>query len=249
MPPLILALDTAFSRCTAAVFDAAGAGELLAAEEPEIGKGHAERLTGVIDDVLSKAGANYGDLARVVVTTGPGSFTGIRVGVAAARGLALALDIPAVGISTLEALARGLLARSMSGTNEPGVDASPVLAVIDARRGEIYAALFAVGGDVLEGPAALQPEALDGFLGEAWSAAPGMRLHLAGSGAPIAATALSGRPYVIASDTDRIDPAILARLGAAATAVEPPRPLYLRGADAKPSSAPSLRRKIAESIP
>lgn len=249
MPPLILALDTAFSRCTAAVFDAAGAGVLLAAEEPEIGKGHAERLTGVIDDALCEAGATYGDLARVVVTTGPGSFTGIRVGVAAARGLALALEIPAVGVSTLEAIARSALAKSMSGADRPTDDTAPVLAVIDARRGEIYAALFAATGDVLEDPAALQPDALDGFLGQAWSADPGMRLRLAGSGAEIAATALSGRRCAIASDTDRIDPAILARLGAAAPAGEPPRPLYLRGADAKPSSAPSLRRKIAESIP
>ena len=114
MPPLILALDTAFTRCTAAVYDPAGEGRLLAAAEPDIGTGHAERLTGVIDDVLTEAGATHGDLARIVVTTGPGSFTGIRVGVAAARGLALALDIPALGVSDAADPLVAVLTRKLS---------------------------------------------------------------------------------------------------------------------------------------
>ena len=251
MPPLILALDTAFSRCTAAVFDPSGAGRLLAAAEPDIGTGHAERLTGVIDAVLAEAGATYRDLSRIVVTTGPGSFTGIRVGVAAARGVALALDVPAVGISTLEALARGAL----GGGGETGAKTAPVLAVIDARRGEVYAALFAGDGDLIDGPSALQPSQLAAFLArpadalQAGTLEAGGQLRLVGSGAAIADAHLSGTATMIVGDTDRIDPEILARLGARARTGEPPRPLYLRSADAKPSSAPSLRGERTESIP
>ncbi|WAP70844.1 tRNA (adenosine(37)-N6)-threonylcarbamoyltransferase complex dimerization subunit type 1 TsaB [Jiella pelagia] len=250
MPPLILALDTAFARCTAAVFDPSGEGRLLASAEPDIGTGHAERLTGVIDDVLTEAGATYGDLARIVVTTGPGSFTGIRVGVAAARGLALALDIPALGVSTLEALAKGAFA-----SKEAGANGSPILAVIDARRGEVYAALLSGDGRMSAGPSALQPSRLAAFVaGPAESLHPGFRqpgnpLRLVGSGAAIAEANLSGTETMIVGDTDRIDPEILARLGALAATGEPPRPLYLRSADAKPSSAPSLRGERTESIP
>ncbi|NDW04581.1 tRNA (adenosine(37)-N6)-threonylcarbamoyltransferase complex dimerization subunit type 1 TsaB [Jiella pacifica] len=251
MPPLILALDTAFARCTAAVFDPSGEGRLLAAAEPDIGTGHAERLTSVIDEVFTEAGATYGDLSRIVVTIGPGSFTGIRVGVAAARGLALALDIPAIGISTLEAIAKGALA-----SKDTGANASPILAVIDARRGEIYASLFSAGGRLIAGSAALQPSRLEAFLAgpaEALHAAGGEAggplLRLVGSGAAIAQAHLPGIETIIAGETDRIDPEILARLGARAPAGEPPRPLYLRSADAKPSSAPSLRHAPMESIP
>ena len=248
MPPLILAIDTAFSRCLAAVFDPADGGRLLAAREPEIGKGHAERLTRVIDDVLGEAGATYRDLSRVVVTTGPGSFTGIRVGVAAARGLALALDIPAVGISTLQALAHRAINGAINGRSETGDDmaSAPILAALDARRGEIYAALFSAGGSVLGDPVALQPAALDAMLNDAGSTGP---VRLVGSGAEIAAANLAGRSIAIVSAADRIDPETLARLGSNAAVGKPPSPLYLRSADAKPSSAASLRAGHVESIP
>ncbi|TFF25441.1 tRNA (adenosine(37)-N6)-threonylcarbamoyltransferase complex dimerization subunit type 1 TsaB [Jiella endophytica] len=253
MPPLVLAIDTAFSRCTAAVFDAAGDGRLLASAEPEIGKGHAERLTGVIDEVLAEAGITYRDLQRIAVTTGPGSFTGIRVGVAAARGLALALDIQAVGMSTLDALANGAIA--MAGGNAElrgGQSTTPVLAVIDARRGEVYAALYSSDGSALNGPAALLPADLPAFVTSAIAGGgpvSATALRLVGSGAAIAAAGLSDHDCVILDPSDRIDPETLARLGALAEAGEAPRPLYLRSADAKPSSAPSLRRAPTESIP
>ncbi|MBP0616293.1 tRNA (adenosine(37)-N6)-threonylcarbamoyltransferase complex dimerization subunit type 1 TsaB [Jiella mangrovi] len=251
MPPLILAIDTAFSRCMAAVFDAVGDGRLLSATEPEIGKGHAERLVGVIDDTLSDAGASYRDLGRIVVTTGPGSFTGIRVGVAAARGLSLALDSPAIGVSTLAALAHGVLASEKALGSEEGDEIrSPVLAILDARRGEVYAALHSANGDELNGPAALAPELLHDFvapaMGQAFKDVP---LRLVGSGAAIAAAHLAGHRCVVASESDRIDPEVLARLGAAIRPGDPPRPLYLRGADAKPSSMRSLREQGGESIP
>ena len=123
MPNLLLAIDTAFERCSAGLLDM-DARRMLARAEPEIGKGHAERLMGVVAEVLTEAGASYADLGRIAVAVGPGSFTGLRVGVAAARGLSLALAVPAVGIGTLDALAAPHI-----GTG------SPILAVLDARRG------------------------------------------------------------------------------------------------------------------
>ncbi len=94
-------------------------------------------------------------MAKLAVCIGPGSFTGIRVGVAAARGLEISLGVPSVGISTLEALA------------EPEWGEGPVLAVHDAKRGEVYAALFARGGETLREPEALAPDALPAFVASA----------------------------------------------------------------------------------
>ncbi len=247
MPPLILALDTAFTRCTVAVFDTAGDGRLLACAEPEIGKGHAERLTGVVDHVLAEAAATYGDLSRIVVTTGPGSFTGIRVGVAAARGLALALDIPAVGVSTLEALAHSAL--DAAGGDGAG---AAVLSLLDARRGVVYAALFSGSGAPLAQPSALQPQEISAYVAAARAAFPETvftGLRLVGTGVSLVKYNLAAMDPVVTGESDRIDPASLARLGARLPADEPPRPLYLRSADAKPSTAPSLRAGHAESIP
>lgn len=221
MTQLILAIDTAFERCAAAVYDADG-DVLLAAAEPEIGKGHAEQLMAVIAGVLDAANVTYADLARIGVTVGPGSFTGIRVGVAAARGLALALGVPAVGIDTLSALAAPSLGQGRA-----------ILATLDARRGEIYAALYAPDGAVLVAPRALAPADLPALLANLAADAP---LGLVGTGSAIALAALSGRQALVLDPHSRIDMAALSRLAARA-ADAPPRPLYLRGADAKPPSA------------
>src|SRR5690348_11165768 len=121
---ILLAIDTAASLCAACVYDSA-AGQELGREVIDIGKGHAERLIGVIDGALGQAGMTYKDLDRIGVSIGPGSFTGVRVGVATARGLALALGVPAVGVNTLEALAEE--------AHEKLPDRA-VLAAIDGRR-------------------------------------------------------------------------------------------------------------------
>jgi tRNA threonylcarbamoyladenosine biosynthesis protein TsaB len=125
---LILAFDTATEVATSALVDD---GEILGERTSK-----AQTLLADLDALLRQASARAGDVDAVAVGTGPGSFTGTRIGLAVARGLGLALDVPAAGVSTLDALAAGA----------PG--ATPV---IDAKRGEIFA----------PGPRALRPDELD----------------------------------------------------------------------------------------
>ncbi|KAB0683012.1 tRNA (adenosine(37)-N6)-threonylcarbamoyltransferase complex dimerization subunit type 1 TsaB [Aureimonas leprariae] len=209
----MLAIDTAGSRCSVALV--AGDGRALAARDPDLGRGHAERLMGLVGEVLEEAGAAYGDLSRIAVSVGPGSFTGLRVGVAAARGLALALGLPVVGVSTLEALA------------EPFRADGPTLAAIDAKRGEVWLAGFGPDDAVFLLPIAV---ALDGLPG-ALEALP-VPAVVAGSGASILAASFPGAR--VENGEGRVDVVALARIAMRRSAGEPPRPLYLRGADAKP---------------
>lgn len=234
MASLLLAVDTAFARCSVGLFDM-DAGIMLARDEPEIGKGHAEQLFGIIDDVLNAAGADYGSLRRIAVTVGPGSFTGLRVGVSAVRGLALTLGVPAVGVTTLEVLAAPHLAADRA-----------VLSVLDAKRGEVYAALYDASGAALKEPVALAPDDLVGVVAHA---PEGASLAVVGTGARIARHALAGRDVAILSETAAPDIATLCRLAAGRATGEAPRPLYLRGADAKPAAATGLFAIPGESAP
>lgn len=205
---ILLAIDTAASLCAACVYDTE-TGERGRAVL-DLGKGHAEHLIGVIDAALAEAGLSYGDLAAIAVSVGPGSFTGVRVGVAAARGLALALKIPAVGVSTLEALAA-----------EADSD-RPVIARIEAGRGQAYFARFAADGSIEFGPAALTLDEADRLVREAGDA-------------------------VALAMGQTADIAVYARLAAgklAAGPTAPPKPLYLRDADAKPQTSFALPRKV-----
>ena len=101
---IVLALDTAGETCAVALAKTGNGLSVLARRADAIGRGHAERLMPMIGEALAEAGLAYADLERIAVTTGPGSFTGTRIGVAVARGLALALGIRAVGVSVLDAL-------------------------------------------------------------------------------------------------------------------------------------------------
>ena len=123
MPPdsLILAFDTAAAHCAAAVLS----GDRLVAQALEpMDKGQAERLMPFLEDLLKHAGVDWHSLTALAVGTGPGNFTGVRIAVAAARGLALGLGIPAVGVTRFQALGHG----------QP----RPLTVIEDARRGEVY---------------------------------------------------------------------------------------------------------------
>ncbi len=220
---LLLAIDTANERCSAALLRLED-GALAACREEEIGRGHAERLMDVVGETLIEAGAGWADIGKLAVSIGPGSFTGIRVGVAAVRGLEISLGVPAIGVSTLEALA------------EPEWREAPVLAVHDARRGELYAALFAKGGAMLAEPAALAPDGLAAFA--AVGTAP---VRLVGTGAAIALEVLGGERAVLLPERRFASVAAIARLAAERDAEGSPMPLYLRGADARAQAPAGLR--------
>lgn len=220
---ILLAIDCAAGLCAAALYDS-GRQAVLAAISRDIGRGHAEDLTGVVQAVLHEAGRTYADLGLVAVTVGPGSFTGIRVGVAFARGLALALGIPAIGITTLEGIAA-----------EAGVG-RPVLAAIDAGRGEIHGALYSASGELLQGPVAMSPAT-------AADLAAARDALLAGSAGP-AIEAAATRPLA-ASEGQGATAGIetYARLAAMpGRDMTRPKPLYLRDADAKPQQGFAVPR-------
>ena len=183
-------------------------------------KGHQERLGGLVRDVVAEAGVAFEGLDRIGVTVGPGSFTGLRVGLAFAQGLGAALDRPVVGVSTLDGLAASLDRAE-----------TPVAALIDARRGQVYAKLFAHG-------AALGPdEALPLDEAARRIATRGDAVRLVGAGAAVVVEAFPDLRY--ASIDSRVAPApeALARLVRAADPeAHPPRPLYLRAPDATPPS-------------
>ena len=213
---IVLAIDTAGVDCAAAVFDSAS-GRLLGRVSETIGRGHAERLMAMIDEALAEARLSLSDVQRIGVTVGPGSFTGIRVGVAAARGLALALGVDCVGVSTLEVLAQT--------ASEPE---KPVLAAINAHRDEVYAQSFE--HDVPLGEALLLE--LDDYLARA--AVPGT--ILVGS----ASALVTDRNAETGPDHYPIE--IVARISAMAKAQGKPKPLYLRGPDAKPQTGFAVSR-------
>jgi tRNA threonylcarbamoyl adenosine modification protein YeaZ len=213
----LLAIDTSANLCAACVWDGDAA---IASITQDIGTGHAELLMGMINDVLRQAGKTYADLTRIGVVIGPGSFTGVRVGVSTARGLALALNIPAVGVTTLE----GLSAEAQA--LHPG---QPVLAVIDARREQLYSAMYDAAGRMIAEPAVLDAEATAARAG-------GTDLVLTGSGCTALSALLPNSEIAAQTATAAIE--TYARLAAAMPAgSDKPKPLYLRGADAKPQAS------------
>lgn len=141
--PITLALDTGHARCQCALLLASG--EILAVAEDRA-RGHAEVLIGQIDTLLLRAGIGYAALQRVAATTGPASFTGLRVGLAAAKGIGLACAIPALGVGTLAAL-------SLAG--EKG---RPLTVLIDAKRGDAWRQKFSAPGQPLTPPEKLPLE-------------------------------------------------------------------------------------------
>lgn len=216
----ILVIDTSGADCSAAIYDDA-AGTVLSSRQETIGKGHAEKLMAMIDTVLQESQLDMADLGKVGVVVGPGSFTGIRVGVSVARGFGVALNLPLCSVTALEALAYSYMKQN-------DVD-EPVLAAMDAKRGQVYLQLFGPDGEAREGPYVMELDAARDF----YAANPA---RLAGSGAAL----LQGAEAAITTDRLPIDQ--IAAL-AASKATGKPAPLYLRGPDAKPQAGFAVTRR------
>jgi tRNA threonylcarbamoyladenosine biosynthesis protein TsaB len=216
---LILAIDTALDACAAGVLDTE-TGKLVAQESIAMKRGHAEALMPLIARVMKASGLAFAALDRIAVTTGPGSFTGLRVGLSAARGLALAANKPVVGVTTLSAYAAPALSESGE---------QPVITAIDARHDQVY--FQAVSGN---GSSLIRPRVapIEEALGASRFGAP----HLLGN----AARMLADRWPVDALPPFKVDAqpapdiAWVAWLGAAVSPnTAPARPFYLRAPDAK----------------
>jgi tRNA threonylcarbamoyl adenosine modification protein YeaZ len=222
----LLAIDTALSACAAAVFDS-GERKVLASESLTMARGHAEALMPLIARVMDQAGLEFSELDRIAVTLGPGSFTGLRVGISAARGIALAAGKPAVGIPTLSAYAAPQIA------NDAG---AAIVAAIDAKHDRVYLQVFASSGRTIVAPTVAT-------IAEAVQASPGP-VCLVGSGAGLLAAAWP-EPAPLAVDAQEAPSIVwVARLGAAAPKTDvAPTPLYLRAADARPQDAARLPRQ------
>lgn len=210
----ILAFDCAGAQCAAALLDG---DRIIARRRIEGERGHAQFLIPLLNDTLADAGLAYADIDRIAVTTGPGSFTGIRVALAAAHGLALALDKPVVGVTVFEAVAAGVIAA--------GVAAPRILVAVDSRRAEIFAQLFDPAGRPSSEPIMASPADVAAWAGRG-------PLVVAGDAARLVAPQLDPAASVVGSGD--VDPGIVARLAAGRTPGPPLAPFYMRPADARP---------------
>ena len=223
----ILAIDTALEACSAALLDTES-GAILASESRTMIRGHAEALLPLVARLMDKAKLEFDHLDRIAVTTGPGSFTGLRVGLSAARGIGLAARKPVVGLTTLAALAAPYIAAD---------DTASVASVIDARHDHVYYQLFGPGGRTLV-PARIAPAQ------EATRAVATGPVRLVGSGARMLFQAWPRlQPLPLIDERRAPDIAWVARLGAATDEGAAPKPLYLRAPDAQPQDAAQLPRR------
>ena len=227
-PSYILAIDTSLGACSACCLSVRTT-ETAAIESVLMERGHSDTLVPLLDRVVSRIDGGFAGLARIAVTIGPGSFTGIRIGVAAARAIGLACKRPVVGVSTLSALAAPAIATRFRST---------VVAAIDAHHGNVYVQSFSADGATLLPPAVLSVVDAVAALGRG-------PLRMVGTGAPMLATEAWSRGVNAEVDEQMLVPDItfVARLGLLA---EPeravPRPLYLRAADAKPPTSGVIAR-------
>ena len=224
----ILGFDTATSACSAAVWED---GRIAARRFEPMSRGQSERLMPMVREVLSEAGADFPDLDLLAVTTGPGAFTGLRIGLAAARGMALAGDLACFGVTTLDAVAAGVSETERQKAN--------VLVVLDTKRAEVYAQAFRSDLRPLSEAQALMPADLATLTANGEGDANRVLVAGDGAGQVIQALKDKGIEAILSTAPGVPDAATVAAIAAERWSsdqpAEPLRPLYLRPPDAKAS--------------
>jgi tRNA threonylcarbamoyladenosine biosynthesis protein TsaB len=223
----ILALETSMGGCSASVLRARGASRLLFATEERMARGHAEALMPMVAEIMRHAGLDFAELDLIAATLGPGSFTGVRIAISAARGFALVTSAKLWGTDSLTVMAKVALA---SGAIESS--SSPFAVAIDARRSMLYLGLYDSEGKRLQGPLLIAPD--DGV-----SLLPcDLRLAVGSGAADLAEAALARGRHLEAKLPDlQPNAASLAELALASGETSTTlRPLYLRPPDAKPQA-------------
>lgn len=229
---MVLGLDASTTACSAAVVVD---GRVVTHRFEEMERGQAERLNPMIGEVMAEAGVAFQNLGLVAVTTGPGAFTGLRIGIACARAIALAADVPLAGVTTFEALAHAVPAEE----RRDGGGSRTLVVCVNGKRRDVFVQRYDAAGAVLGAAGALAP-------GDARVALATGRLLLAGDGVGPIAAALGGDAGTGADQRIRVSRAlsppdavhvalIAATAGAAAS---PPRPFYIRPPDARLPGAP-----------
>lgn len=227
----ILALDTSMGACSAAVLRTDGAAERLCVRQETMARGHAEALMPMVAEVMEEAGLRFAEIDLIAATTGPGSFTGVRIAIAAARGLALVTHAKLFGTDSLTVMAKVALACGVLGSG-------PFAVAVDARRGMLYSGLYDEAGRKCEGPVLIAPDEVINLLPS------GLRVA-AGSGAILLAEAGGRRGHPLEAKLAELQPSAeaLAEIAFASGETVPTlRPLYLRPPDAKPQMPAMLRR-------
>jgi tRNA threonylcarbamoyladenosine biosynthesis protein TsaB len=222
----ILAFDTCFDACSVAV-RTAGQGRMLAERFEAMDKGHSERIVPMIAEVLTEAGLTLAQVATLAVTIGPGSFTGVRTGLAVARGLALATGVEIRGTASLHVMAAGLI---------EATGHEKVAIAVATRDGLVYFQAFdRASADPVAAPCLATPHQAAPLLGQ--------RCHVvAGSGAGlvVAAAAVQGHAHHDFGAQIHVKAGVLAGMAARLPILDPPKPLYLREPDAKPQTGPAI---------
>ena len=221
-------MDTALGLCSACVLDGT-TGKTLASESLLMDKGHAESLMPLIERVIAKIPGKFRSIERVAVSVGPGSFTGLRVALAAARAFGIALRVPVVGVTTLSAFALPYL------FDDTG---RMIVSVIDARHAHLYAQVMSNEGEILMAPDVISISAMADWL-------HGRRVRVIGNGARLLETLLIDRGEDVLCEGDVPGPDIqsIAQLGLIATPhLALPTPMYLKPPDALPQQNGRLPR-------
>ena len=227
----ILALDTSMGACSAALIKRDGDARRVFARAERMARGHAEALMPMVAEIMRESGTAFAALDRIAATTGPGSFTGVRIAISAARGLALVTGTKLFGIDSLTVMAREAHDLGVTG-------GAPFAVAVDARRGMLYLGLYDAASRRRDGPLLIAPD-------DAAHLLPGGLLTAVGSGAARLAEAASSRGLPVEARLTDLEPnaASLAALAEESGETVPSlRPLYLRPPDARPQTQAQVTR-------